>query len=120
MPANLQRRSPDVETQDSHFTAIGCQQAQQSLDHRALARSIRTEQADGTAGKRRAHIAQRPLGSIADADMLQIDDWRHRLTHTFGPLESFGPSEAGLAEGGSGRLTAFLEGRAGLPVRAET
>ena len=30
-PANLQRRSPDVEAEDPHLTGIRCEQAQQSL-----------------------------------------------------------------------------------------
>jgi hypothetical protein len=69
---------PDIEAEHAHLAAVGWEQAQQGLDHRAFPGPIGAEQAHGAARKGGIDIAQRPLPAIADADTLEFDDRRHR------------------------------------------
>ena len=59
--ADLERRVGDVEPEDAHPSALGHEEPEQRLDHRALAGAVRPEQAHRAGGKRRRHVAQRAV-----------------------------------------------------------
>ena len=72
--ADLERRHGDVEIEHADAAAVGLDEAEQRLEHRALAGAVRPEQADRPGRKRRGDVGQRPLGAVAHADPLENGD----------------------------------------------
>ena len=81
--ADLERRLRDVDAEDTHAAALGHDEPEQRLDHRALAGTIGPQQADRSGRKRRRHVAQREVLSVGDAHVLERDDGIS-LSHSFG------------------------------------
>ncbi len=80
--ANLERRDRDVEIEHAHPAALRHEEAQQRLDHGALAGAVRPEQPDGSRRKRRGHVAQRDALAVGDGHAFERDDGV-RLSHAF-------------------------------------
>jgi hypothetical protein len=72
--ADLERRGLHIVAEHAHVAAVGRDEAEQRLQHRALARAIGTEQADGARLEHGADVAQRPIAAVFHADAIELND----------------------------------------------
>ena len=72
--ADLERRGGDVQAEHAHLAAVGHDEPEQRLDHRALAGAVRAEQTHGSGAERRRHVAQRLVAAVRHRYRIQRDD----------------------------------------------
>jgi hypothetical protein len=72
--ADLERLVGDVEAEHAHAAAVRLHEAEQRLEHRALPRAVRPEQADRAGAELGAHVAQRGGPAVGDGDVVEADD----------------------------------------------
>ena len=75
--ANLEGACGNVEAEHAQMALRRRNEAEQALEHRALAGAVRAEEADGAFGKRGADVAQNGLRAVHDGHVIQLDDGAH-------------------------------------------
>ena len=101
---DLERGVRHVEPQHPHAPLVRDDEAEQRLDHRALARPVGAEQPDRAGAERRRDVAQRRIRAVGDRHAFQRDD-RTGLSHRWSVIRVR-------------RLRGFREVRAPRPARA--
>src|SRR4029079_4424979 len=75
--ADGERRLRHVETEHGHAAAVRLHEAEQRLEHRALARAVRPEQADGPFGECSGDVLEGLVLSVDDGYVIQLYDFVH-------------------------------------------
>ncbi len=71
---NLHRPFGDVEAQHGHASFVRLHEAEQSLQHGALASAVRAQKADRAAREPRSDVLERLVLAVDDRDAIELDD----------------------------------------------